>query len=147
MSRDIHFHDYHDTYNQFDLPNIVVFKTQIEGFRKLLITAGPDQQQVRDIDYMLSMGELFTLVVYGHLILEKSLMEGTDPDLLNQVFDVFVRDFSVYATELHGKPGNSDAQRTLILGLIQAPVANAGQFDRIWREHVYALNGQYEMAD
>ena len=144
---DIHFHDYDRTYRQFDLPNIEVFKTQIDGFKKLLITAGPDEQQVRDIDYMLSMGELFTLIVYGHLILEKALMEGTDPDLLNQLFDVFVRDFSAYATGLHGKPGNSEAQRELILGLIQAPVADAGQFDRIWREHVYALNGQYEMGD
>ena len=143
---DIHFHDYRHSYGQFDLPNIEVFKTQIDGFRKLLITAGPDQQQLRDIDYMLSMGELFTLIVYGHLILEKGLMEDTDPDLLNQVFDVFVRDFSAYATGLHGKPGNTGAQRTLILDLIQAPVANAGQFDRIWREHVYALTGQYQMA-
>jgi acyl-CoA dehydrogenase len=144
---DIHFHDYNLTYRHFDLPNIEVFRTQIDGFRKLLLTAGPDQQQVRDIDYMLSMGELFTLIVYGHLILEKCLMEGTDPDLLNQIFDVFVRDFSAYATGLHGKPGNTEAQRALILALIQAPVANAGQFDRIWREHVYALNGQYQMAD
>ena len=143
---DIHFHDYRHSYGQFDLPNIEVFKTQIDGFRKLLITAGPDQQQLRDIDYMLSMGELFTLIVYGHLILEKGLMEDTDPDLLNQVFDVFVRDFSAYATGLHGKPGNTGAQRTLILDLIQAPVANAGQFDRIWQEHVYALTGQYQMA-
>jgi acyl-CoA dehydrogenase len=144
---EIHFHDYHHTYGQFDLPNIEVFKLQIEGFRKLLLTAGPDQQQIRDIDYMLSMGELFTLIVYGHLVLEKGLMEATDPDLLNQVFDVFVRDFSAYATGLHGTPGNNDAQCTLMRELIQAPVANAAQFDRIWREHVYALNGQYEMAD
>ena len=144
---EIHFHDYNQAYDQFDLPNIEVFKAQIEGFRKLLLTAGPDQQQVRDIDYMLSMGELFTLVVYGHLILEKSLMDRTSPDLLNQVFDVFVRDFSVYATQLHGKPGNSEAQRSLIRELIQAPAANPGQFEKVWQEHVYALNGQYRMAD
>ncbi len=105
------------------------------------------QQQVRDIDYMLSMGELFTLIVYGHLILEKALMDDTDTDLLNQVFDVFVRDFSAYATGLHGKPGNTDEQRTLIRELIMAPVANPDQFERVWREQVYALNGQYEMRD
>jgi len=144
---DIHFHDYRATYDRFDLPNIEVFKDQIEGFRKLLTTAGPDPQQIRDIDYMLSMGELFTLIVYGHLILEKAGMEGTDADLLNQVFDVFVRDFSAYATGLHGKPGNTGAQRALIRELIMAPAANPEQFDRVWREHVYALNGQYEMAD
>jgi hypothetical protein len=28
-----------------------------------------------------------------------------------------------------------------------APAANPEQFDRVWREHVYALNGQYEMGD
>ena len=144
---EIHFHDYRLTYDQFDLPNIEVFKAQIEGFRKLLLTAGPDESQIRDIDFMLSMGELFSLIVYGHLILENALMEGTNPDLLNQVFDVFVRDFSTYATGLHGKPGNTDAQRALILELILAPVADARQFDRVWRKQVYALNGQYEMAD
>ena len=143
----IHFHDYNDTYREFDLPNIEVFKTQIESFRKLLITAGPDESQIRDIDYMLSMGELFTMVVYGHLLLEKALMEGTDPDLLNQVFDVFVRDFSAYATDLHGKPGNTDAQRKLIRALIQAPVPDPEQFEKVWQGEVYALNGQYEMAD
>jgi acyl-CoA dehydrogenase len=143
----IRFHDYHHTYDRFDLPNIEVFKAQIDGFRKLLLTAGPDEAQIRDIDYMLSMGELFTLIAYGHLVLEKALMEATDPDLLNQVFDVFVRDFSAYATGLHGKPGNTEAQRALILGLIMAPVANAEQFDSIWREHIYALNGQYQMTD
>jgi len=124
-----------------------VFKAQIEGFRKLLLTAGPDQKQMRDIDYMLSMGELFTLIAYGHLVLEKALMEDTDPDLLNQVFDVFVRDFSAYATGLHGKPGNTEAQRALIRELIMAPLADAEQFDRVWRDRVYALKGQYRLAD
>jgi hypothetical protein len=29
----------------------------------------------------------------------------------------------------------------------QAPEPDAEQFDRVWREHVFALPGQYEMAD
>jgi acyl-CoA dehydrogenase len=143
----IHFHDFQPVYDQFDLPNIEVFKGQIKLFRQLLLQAGPDQQQIRDIDYMLGVGELFTLVVYGHLILEKALMENFDYNLLNQIFDVFVRDFSAYATTLHGKPGNSDEQRALILELIKAPVADAGQFDTVWREQVLALNGRYQLAD
>jgi acyl-CoA dehydrogenase len=143
---EIHFHDYRSAYEQFDLPNIEVFKSQIEGFRKLLLTEGPDEKQLRDIDYILSMGELFSLIVYGHLILEKARMENIDTDLLNQVFDVFVRDFSVYATGLHGKPGNRDSQRAQIHGLIKAPVADAGQFDRVWQGFVYSLHGQYEMG-
>jgi acyl-CoA dehydrogenase len=144
---DIRFHDYRETYDRFDLPNIEVFKGQVEGFRRLLVEATPDAGQLRDIDYMLSVGELFTQIVYGHLVLEKALMDGADPDLLNQMFDVFVRDFSAYATELHGKPANSDAQRALIRALIAAPVADPDQFGRVWEKHVFALRGQYRMAD
>ena len=73
-------------------------------------------------------------------ILEKAQMENTDPDLLNQIFDVFVRDFSIYATTLHGKPGNSDEQRALILRLVKAPVADPRQFDTVWREQVLSLS-------
>jgi acyl-CoA dehydrogenase len=143
----IRFHDYRATFDRFDLPNIGVFKRQIEGFRKLLVEAGPDDRQVRDIDYMLSLGELFTMIVYGHLVLEKALMENSDPNLVNQVFDVFVRDFSAYATGLHGKPGNTEAQRGLIRELIEAPVADPAQFERLWETQVCALAGQYEMAE
>ena len=78
---------------------------------------------------------------------EKALMEGTDTALVNQLFDVFVRDFSVYATQLLGKPGNSEEQRALIRDLIKAPVANPAQFDMVWKEQVYRLNGTYRMED
>ncbi|TDG11395.1 acyl-CoA dehydrogenase [Seongchinamella unica] len=142
---DVRFHDYHIAYGLFDLPNIQVFKGQIASFRTMLAEAGPDEQQVKDIDYMLGLGELFTLVVYGQLILEHAAMDDTDSDLLNQIFDVFVRDFSTYAAELHGKPANTDQQRQFLLELIQAPAANPEQFDTVWREQVYALKGQYQL--
>jgi len=144
---EVRFHDYRATYGRFDLPNIEIFRSQIEDFRRLLAEAGPDAAQQRDIDYLLSLGELFSLVVYGHLVLEKALLAGGDEDLLNQVFDVFVRDFSVYATELHGKPSNSTAQRDRILQLIRAPAANPEQFESVWRGKVLALAGQYRMPD
>ena len=108
------------------------------------MTAKPDKAQSKDIDYLLALGELFSMVVYGHLVLEKAQMDDTDPDLLNQVFGLFVRDFSAYATGLLGKPSNSQRQRKRIRKLIKAPVANPEQFEKVWREHVYALNGQYE---
>jgi len=144
---EVRFHDYRLAYGAFDLPNIEVFKQQIELFRAWLAKAGPDSGQVRDIDYMLSVGELFSLVAYGQLILEKAQMEGTDPALLNQVFDVFVRDFSIYATTLHGKPGNSTEQQKLILQMVKAPIADPQQFDQVWRERVLSLDGAYRLAD
>ncbi|NOR40394.1 MAG: acyl-CoA dehydrogenase [Gammaproteobacteria bacterium] len=143
----IRFHDYQPAYAHFDLANIEVFKQQIGNFKNMLATAGPDDSQIKDIDYMLGLGELFTLVVYGQLILENAVIEKTDEDLLNQIFAVFIREFSSYAVGLHGKPGNSDKQRDSLLGLIKAPVADPEQFERVWQNQVYALNGKYQFAD
>jgi acyl-CoA dehydrogenase len=143
----IQFHDYNKTYSQFDLPNINVFKTQIEQLKNLLLNAGPDENQSRDIDYMLTLGELFAMVPYGHLILESALMDGADDDMLDQMFAMFIRDFSVYAAELHGKPSNSDQQRKLILDLIAAPVANPEQAEKLYREQICTLSGAYKLAD
>jgi acyl-CoA dehydrogenase len=143
----IRFHDYQPAYAQFDLPNIEVFKQQVESFKTLLATTGPDATQIKDIDYMLGLGELFTLVVYGQLILENAVLENTDEDLLNQIFAVFIREFSVYAVDLHGKPGNSEQQQGALLGLVKAPIANPDQFEKVWQQQVYALNGQYQLAD
>jgi acyl-CoA dehydrogenase len=143
----IRFHDYRDTYNRFDLPNVEIFKKQIKGLRNLLMTARPDEAQARDLDYLLTLGELFALVVYGHLILEKASMDNTDSDLINQMFAVFVRDYSGYATELYGKPSNSGRQRKRIRKLIRAPEANPEQFESVWHKHVYSLKGQYRMGD
>lgn len=143
----VRFHDFNETYARFDQPNIEVFRKQIESLKKLLLEAGPDQHQVRDIDYMLALGELFASVVYGHLILEKASMDGTDSALVNQIFDVLVRDFAVYAATLHGKSGNSEQQRALILDLVRAPVANPDEVDRLYREDICTLNGSYRLPD
>ena len=67
--------------------------------------------------------------------------------LLYQIFDVFIREFSGYAVGLNCKPGNSDRQRELLLRLVKAPAANPEQFEKVWQEQAYALNGQYQLAD
>ena len=45
------------------------------------------------MDFTLALGELFTLVVYGHLILEQADIIELEDDVLDTVFDVLVRDF------------------------------------------------------
>ncbi len=45
-----------------------------------------------------TLGELFTLVVYGQLILEQAELTGQDRDVIDQLFDVLVRDFSAFAS-------------------------------------------------
>ncbi len=142
----VQFHDPMATYARFDQPNVEVFKQQIAAFKQLLAEAGPDEAQARDIDYMLALGELFASIVYGHLILEKAAMDNTDGALINQIFDVLVRDFTIYAAGLLGKSSNSEAQQALIKNLVQAPVANAEELDALYAD-VCALNGAYRLAD
>jgi hypothetical protein len=73
-------------------------------------TAAPDAEQQRDLDLTLVVGHLFTLVVYGQLVLEQSGLIGLDRDLVDQIFDFQIRDFSGYAIALHGKPSSTPAQ-------------------------------------
>ena len=141
----IQFHDYNIAYNRVDLPNVRVFKEQIKLFKDFLMQAPPNEIQVNDIDYLLALGEILTLVAYGQLIIESRKFYDVEDDLLDEIFDVMVRDFSKYALSLHMKPSNSERQRSLSLKIIQPPVPDEKRFQKIWETHVYALKGQYSM--
>ncbi|MBW2258481.1 MAG: acyl-CoA dehydrogenase, partial [Deltaproteobacteria bacterium] len=105
----IQFHDYNVAYGDVDLPNVKLFKEQIEVFKKFLMVSAGDmktaQEQARDIDFLLAMGELFTLVVYGQLILEYCKLDPTEmsDDLVEQIFDFMVRDFTKFAMQIYSK--------------------------------------------
>ena len=143
----IQFHDYNIAYGAVDLPNVNVFKEQIALFKEFLMKAGPDKAQSADIDYLLALGEILTLVAYGQLILESREFFPVDDDLLEEIFDFMVRDFSKYALNIHMKPGNSEKQKELSLKIIRTPVPNPARFEKIFMDHVYALKGTYAMKD
>lgn len=142
----IRFHDYHKAYDGSSLPNVRIFREQIEGFRSLLLKATPDATQQKDIDFLLAVGEIFTLVVYGQLILENAERLGVPDDLVDQIFDFMVRDFSKFALQLYSKPSATEAQMAFCLGLIRKADPNEARFQRILDQQVYALAGAYEMA-
>ncbi len=141
----IQFHDYNLAYNPVNLPNVQVFKEQINLFKDFLVQGRPSEAQANDIDYLLALGEILTLVAYGQLIIESRTFYEVEDDLLDEIFDGMVRDFSKYALSLHMKPSNSEKQRSLSLKMIKPPVPNEKRFEKIWETHVYALNGQYSM--
>ncbi|MCL4848662.1 MAG: acyl-CoA dehydrogenase, partial [Acidobacteria bacterium] len=105
-------------------------------------------EQARDVDFLLAIGEIFTLVVYAQLVLEGAALsadEGTDRDAVDQMFDVFVRDCSRHALDLHMKPASTAAQVDYALRMVRKPAVDAPRYDRIWRA-VHALHDAYEMA-
>jgi acyl-CoA dehydrogenase len=146
----IQFHDYRIAYDSVSLPNVKLFKQQIQSLKRLLIVAGPNKEQTKDIDFLLILGELFTLVAYGQLIIENSKINGIEDDLLDQIFDFMVRDFSKFALQLLTKTSSTKPQMLLAGLMIRKPVANAStkkRFENIWTNHVCKLNGAYSMNE
>ena len=141
----VQFADWTPVYEKhLDIPNVALFYEQTRALKELLATAAPDADQMRDLDFLLVVGHLFTLVVYGQLILEQAGLVGLDADLLDQIFNVQIRDFSQYAVALHGKPSSTAAQQDWAISAVRKPVADADRFDRVWQQ-VKAYDGVYEM--
>ena len=143
----IQFHDYNIAYNSLDLPNIRIFKEQIALLVELLMTAAPNKDQVKDIDFLLNLGELFTLVAYGQLLIEKAKIDPVEDDLMDQIFDFMVRDFSKFALQLYCKTSSTPEQMEICMKIIKKPVVDPERFKRIWETHVYGLRGAYRMND
>ncbi|MFD0521170.1 hypothetical protein [Paractinoplanes durhamensis] len=87
---------------------------------------------------------MFALVVYGQLILEQADRTTLGKGLLDEIFAVLVRDFSEYATDLHGKTATTDDQAAWALSYVRRPVADPARTAEVWQQ-VVALVGAYEM--
>ena len=143
----IRFHAYAPVFEASDLPNVGVFCEQIAVFKKMLEVATPGEAQANDIDFLMAVGELFTLVVYGQLLLENARIYEVDDDLMDQIFDVIVRDFSGFALMLYEKPSSTEAQMEHCLEMIRKPVQDSDRYARVWSEQVLPLAGRYAMND
>ena len=141
----VQFADWKPIYEKHsDVPNVARFYEQARALQQLLATAAPDADQQKDLDFMLVVGHLFSLVVYGQLLLEQAELTGLDRDLVDQIFDFQVRDFSEYAVTLHGKSSSTQAQQDWALAAIRKPVVDDQRADRVWAQ-VANYDGVYEM--
>jgi len=140
----IKFHDYRDVYRGSSLPNVKRFRGQVRVLKAMLAAAKPSKEQAKDFDFLLILGELFTLVVYGQLILENARLLAVDDAVIDQIFDTMVRDFSRFALQLSMKPQATKAQRAFARGMSRRPVVNRGRFEDVWKR-VLAMDGAYSM--
>jgi len=139
------FHDYRKVYRQFDLPNVNIFKRQIRLLKFLLVAGKPDKEQSKDFDLLLSLGELFSLVVYGQLILENAKLMNIEDDLIDQIFDFMIRDFSKFALQLNLKGNMSLVQQEVTKRMIQRPAVSEARQNNIWENYAYAMKDQFTM--
>jgi len=145
----VRFHDYRPVFEAFrDLPNVGHFIRQTEIIRELLEKAWPDKIQDLDPVFSLPLGEMFSIVVYGQLILEQAQLEHLDPDVLNQIFDFMVRDFARFALQIYGLPNTREEQRAFCREIMLVrPSGDAAQYRRVWDGVVLPLNGEYAMNE
>ncbi|MFJ8884856.1 acyl-CoA dehydrogenase family protein [Streptomyces sp. NPDC102402] len=142
----VRFHDWRPAYDAYAaVPNVARFREQADALCAFVAEAAPDEQQSRDLDFLLSVGQLFALVVHGQLILEQARLTGLDEDVLDELFSVLVRDFSANAVELHGKDSATAEQQAWAVAAIRRPVVDGDRSARVW-DRVEALSGAYEMA-
>lgn len=144
------------------LPNVAVFIEQLTAFGNLVATNPPTAEQAKDLDLLLSIGQLFTQVVYGQLVCEAVAMaldgvpDGTRGEgvsacagiteaHLDRIFAVFVRDFNQFALDLQSQASASPGQRTGALKLIHSPSIDADREAEFVAE-VISYDGAYEMA-
>ncbi|MGW4121083.1 acyl-CoA dehydrogenase family protein [Nocardia sp. NPDC004711] len=141
----IRFTDWRPVFEKFaHIPNVAVFLEQALAFQTLLAAATPTAAQQQDVDFLFALGELFTTLPYAQLILEQAEIAGADESVLDQLFDLFVREFSKHALTLHTKPTATKAQQIRALDLVRRPISDQSRFDRVSAQ-VEALAGVYEM--
>ena len=158
----IGFSDWRPAFDRFaHLPNVAVFREQIDAFTQLVLTAPPTEAQQKDLDYLQVLGQLFTQIVYAQLILESAALAlddgqtrpGSVSDLsdlteahVDRMVAVFVNDMSTYAVELHGQGSATDDQAKAALSIVRKPVINPSA-ENVFVGEVLSYSGTYELKD
>ena len=143
----VRIHDHAPVFAAFSkLSNVEVFIEQIEAFKSAMLEAPPGPEQMKDLDFLMAVGEIFVCIVYAELLLENAPVYELSDDLVDQVFDVLVRDLSDYALKLHSRPTTNEAQATKCMEMIRRPVFDARRYQRVWDQEVSILKGLYEMT-
>lgn len=140
----VKFPDYKRPYSGISTPNMEVFKEQIELLRSFLADTPPDKEQAANKDYMLALGEIFTMIPYAQLILENAKIYNIPQEIVDEIFNFIVRDTSQYALRMVSNNRNSEAQLANLMKIIKLPV-NSDNTDKVWNEHVLSLVGAYKM--
>ncbi|RLD83556.1 MAG: acyl-CoA dehydrogenase [Bacteroidetes bacterium] len=141
----IQFDDYNKSFKLFDLPNIKIFKKQVDLFKESLVKAPASEAQTKNIDVMLTIGEMFTLVPYAQLILENAKINSVDHRVVDQIFDFIVRDFSKFALDFYNKPSSTEKQMEYCKKMMIKPDVDEKRFMTVWEKFVYNHKDAYEM--
>lgn len=144
----VKFRDYAAAYEGVDIPNVNKFKEIVEEFKTLIKEDAPSGEKLKNMDYMINYGQLFTTIVYGQLILEGSKIHNVADELIDKMFSILIRDVNKYALEQLNTRINSDTQNRYLEKIaLMGPLVDEEKDEKFFREFVQVLDGEYIMND
>lgn len=142
------FADYKRAYKGVEIPNVKKFLEIVEMFRTLMAKGAPDPSLLKNMDYMLNYGEIFTMIVYAQLILEGAKLNEVEDELIDQMFAVFIKDVNRFAlTQLNNQENNEVQKEYLQKIALHGPVVDKEKDYKFWKEYVQVLDGAYVQKD
>lgn len=142
---DVRFGDYKKAFAGDTASNVLLFQKQIDLFKQLIAKAPPTETQLKNVDFMLANGELFTLIAYAQLILENARIYGIKASLKNQIFGFLIRDFSEYALKMILNHEIEASQEAIYQQMIMKADADNAGFQELWAQDVLPLKDAYRM--
>ena len=73
-------------------------------------------------------------------------MRKVEEDLIEQIFNFMIRDFSKFALQLFSKTSSTVIQKKICKKMIFKPNRDDQVFDTIYKDHVISLVDAYEMT-
>ena len=144
----VKFPDYRRAYQDVDLPNVRKFMELVESFRELLKQDPPSEKLIKNMDYMLHYGEIFTMIVYAQLVLEGAKLHHVEDDLIDQIFSLFVKDVNKYALIQLNNHENTEIQSEILREIaLNGPVVDKEKDDKFFKEYIETLDGAYIMNE
>ena len=139
----VRFPDYSRSFDSWDLPNINIFREQIELYRSLLIKSPPTEKQAASMDFMIAAGEVYTLIPYAQLILENARIYKISDQVVNEVGRFLVKDLSTYAWKMIMEHELSVEQEGFFRSMMKKPAEENGSFEFVWENEVLPLKDVY----
>jgi acyl-CoA dehydrogenase len=144
--RKVKFPDYKKVYEGIENPNVKIFLKQIETFKEMMAKAAPDEKLVKNMDYMLNIGEIFTMIVYAQSVLEGCSLHNVDDGLTDQIFGYFIKDINNYALNQMNSQINTELQEKYLQELaLRKPIIDKEKDLKFWKEFVQIQDGAYVM--
>ena len=132
----VRFHNWRPSFDVFaDHGNVGLLREQVEQLCSWV--ARHPREAAREM--ATALGDLFGLVVYGHLILEQADLDGVGRDVVDGVSGLLAGDFSARLLGIQAMPAASAQQREWARAAVRVP---AGDAALIW-PRVEALVGEY----